>query len=188
MPAVWTVLGPVEPESLGTTLMHEHLVPRPQVPRPPAKPPFAPRVGEADVARELAWARQTYGLATVVDCTPRRSAEELASLERIAREAGVSVVAATGCMKEQYYHPARGTLSSFWAYGLQSDEIAAVLVQEIEHGINGTRFRAGIIKVGTSKQRITRHEERVLRGAARRPRSSSRKAWTCGGWSSVTRT
>jgi predicted metal-dependent phosphotriesterase family hydrolase len=164
---VQTVLGAANPDELGVTLMHEHVVPRPQVPTPPGKTPYAPRVTLEDNIRELTYARETYGLRTVVDCTPRRSPADLEDVACVAREAGLNVVVATGCMKEQYYHSARGNVSSFWAYQLSADEIADVLVQEIEHGINGTRVRAGIIKVGTSKERITSHEERVLRAAAR---------------------
>jgi len=147
-------------------MMHEHVVPREQVPTPPDKPPFVPRVTTEDVVRELRHARDRYGLRSLVDCTPRRSAEELECVARIARESELNIVVATGCMKEQYYHPGRG-MSSFWAYGLDADQIADALVREIETGINSTPYRAGIIKVGTSKERITSHEERVLRGAAR---------------------
>jgi predicted metal-dependent phosphotriesterase family hydrolase len=167
MTDVQTVLGPVRSADLGIMMMHEHLCPRAQIPTPEGKPPFAPRITAADVVRELRYAREVHGLRSTVDCTPRRSPEELEIVARIAAESGINVVVATGCMKEQYYHPARGSMSSFWAYQLSSDEIADVLVREIEEGINGSRFRAGIIKVGTSKRRITEPEERVFRGAAR---------------------
>jgi phosphotriesterase-related protein len=168
MPTVQTIRGPVEPSALGVTMMHEHVVPRAQVPEPPiGKPRFAARVTEADIVRELTFVRDQFGLRTVVDVTPRRAPDELAAVQRIAEHSAINIVVATGCMKEQYYHPARGSMSSFWAYQLSSDEIADVLVREIENGINGSAYRAGIIKVGTSKERITSHEERVLRGAAR---------------------
>ncbi len=167
MTEVATVLGPVDASALGVSLMHEHVVPRPQVPLPEGKPPFAPRVAVADYVRELDHARATYGLRSVVDCTPRRSPVELEVVAQIASEAGLNVVVATGCMKEQYYHSYRGSVSSFWAYGLSPDQIADVLEREIVDGINGTKHRAGVIKVGTSKERITEPEERVLRGAAR---------------------
>jgi phosphotriesterase-related protein len=164
---IQTILGSVEPDSLGVTLIHEHLLPRSQIAAPPNKPVFSRRIDMADVVRELAHARDTYGLRSVVDCTPRRSPDELESMAWLSRETGLNVVVATGCMKEQYYHPARGNMSSFWAYQMSPDQIADVMVEELTHGINGTRYRAGIIKVGTSKQRITAPEERVLRGAAR---------------------
>ncbi len=167
MPDVLTVLGSASSADLGITMMHEHVVPRPQVPEPEGKPPLAPRVTVEAYVRELRHARDTYGLRSVVDCTPRRSPEELEVVARIARETGLNVVVATGCMKEQYYHSYRSSVSSFWAYQMSPDEIADVLVRDIEEGINGTGVRAGIIKVGTSKQRITEPEERVLRGAAR---------------------
>ena len=164
---VQTVLGEIPGADLGITLMHEHVVPRAAIPSPPDKPVYAPRVSLEDNIRELQHAASTYGLRSVVDCTPRRSPAELEDVARIAQATGLHIVVATGCMKEQYYHSARGTVSSFWAYLLGVDEIADVLVREIVAGINGTGVRAGIIKVGTSKERITPHEERVLRGAAR---------------------
>jgi phosphotriesterase-related protein len=167
MPAVATILGPVPDDALGVTFMHEHVVPRPQVPSPEGKPRFAPRVSVDDYVRELRHTREVYGLRSVVDCTPRRSPDELEIVRRVAEEAGLNVVVATGCMKEQYYHASRGTVSNFWAYSMSPDAIADVLEREIVGGINGTEVRAGIIKVGTSKERITGPEERVLRGAAR---------------------
>jgi phosphotriesterase-related protein len=167
MTAIQTILGPIQPEGLGVTLIHEHLLPRPQIPSPPTKPLFSRRIDMDDVVRELKHAREAYELRSVVDCTPRRSSNELDSMAWLSRETGINVVVATGCMKEQYYHPARGNMSSFWAYQLSPDQIADVMVDELTNGINGTRHRAGIIKVGTSKQRITAPEERVLRGAAR---------------------
>jgi phosphotriesterase-related protein len=167
MTAIQTILGPIQPEALGTTLMHEHLLPRPQIPSPPAKPPFSARIDINDVVRELKHARDVYGLRSVVDCTPRRSPQELDNMALLSRETGINVVVATGCMKEQYYHPASGNMSSFWAYQLTPDQVADVMVEELSGGINGTRYRAGIIKVGTSKQRITEPEERLFRGAAR---------------------
>jgi phosphotriesterase-related protein len=124
------------------------------------------------VIRELRYTADTYDLRSVVDCTPRRSPAELEDVTCIARETGLNIVVATGCMKEQYYHSTRGTVSAFWAYQLSVDEIAEVMVRDIEDGINGTTIRAGIIKVGTSRDRITSHEERVLRGAARAHRRS----------------
>jgi phosphotriesterase-related protein len=169
---VQSVLGPVAADDLGVTMMHEHVVPRSQVPTPPGKGVYAPRVTLRDVIRELSHAAKTYGLHSTVDCTPRRTPAELEEVARVARDSGVNVVVATGCMKEQYYHAARGTVSNFWAYQLSADQIADVLVREIEQGINGTGVRAGIIKVGTSKERISAHEERVLRGAARAHRAT----------------
>jgi phosphotriesterase-related protein len=167
MSAIQTILGPISPEALGVTLMHEHLLPRPAISSPPGKPPFAPRISVADVVRELTHARDVYGVRSVVDCTPRRSPAELDAMAALSRETNLNVVVATGCMKEQYYHPARGNMSSFWAYQMTPDQVADVIVEELTQGINGTAYRAGIIKVGTSKQRITEPEERLFRGAAR---------------------
>jgi predicted metal-dependent phosphotriesterase family hydrolase len=167
MSDVATILGSVSGDALGVTLMHEHVVPRAQIPQPEGKPRFAPRVGVEDYIRELRYVYDTYDVRSVVDCTPRRSPEELKVVARIARETGLNIVVATGCMKEQYYHASRANVSNFWAYRLSADEIADVMTTEICSGINGTDVRAGIIKVGTSKERITAPEERVLRGAAR---------------------
>src|SRR5688572_12342675 len=133
MSEVQTVLGPIRSADLGTTMMHEHLCPRAQVPAPEdGKPPYAPRPGVEDVVRELIHLREVYGVCSIVDCTPRRTPDELEVLARIAEASAINVVAATGCQKEQYYHTARNTVSSFWAYQLAPDEIADVLVREID--------------------------------------------------------
>ena len=50
---VQTVLGPVVATDLGITLMHEHVVPRPQVPTPPDRPIYAPRVSIHDASQRI---------------------------------------------------------------------------------------------------------------------------------------
>lgn len=167
MSKVQTVLGAVEAGDLGVTMMHEHILPRPQISPPPGKPAFWSRLTLEDVIRELKFAHDKYGLRTMVDCTPRRFPEELDTLARVSQETGINIVVSTGCMKEQYYHPFAGKMSSFWAYRISPEEIADLMVRELTEGINGTGYRAGMLKVGTTKERITGPEERVLRGAAR---------------------
>src|SRR5947209_1593225 len=112
MSDVATILGAVPADALGVTLMHEHVVPRAQIPLPDGKPTFAPRVGVDEYVRELRHVYETYGVRSVVDCTPRRSPEELDIVARIARETGLQIVVATGCMKEQYYHASRANVSN----------------------------------------------------------------------------
>jgi len=167
MAPIQTIRGPIQPDALGVTMMHEHLLPRPQFVSPPEKPAFAQRIAIEDVVRELKHARDVHVLRSIVDCTPRRSPQELDRIAWLSRETGLHMIVATGCLKEQYYHHATGTMSGFWVYRLSPDDIAAVIVRELTNGINGTEYRAGIIKVGTSKERITGPEERLLRGAAK---------------------
>src|SRR5215813_10345451 len=89
MSDVATILGLVPADALGVTLMHEHVVPRAQVPLPEGlikiKPRFAPRVGVDDYVRELRHLYETYAVRSLVDCTPRRSPEELEIVAHTAR-------------------------------------------------------------------------------------------------------
>lgn len=165
--AVQTVLGPISADDLGVVLMHEHVCPKPPVVAPPGKQSFHQRVLLEDVIRDIRHAHDYYNLRTILDCGTRLPKGDLETLARISDETGVKIIVCTGCQKEQYYHYSQGTMSSFWAYQLNPDQIADVMVRDITEGMSNTSIRAGAIKVGTTKQCITSHEERVLRGAAR---------------------
>lgn len=155
-PHVMTALGPVEPDDLGFTLHHEHVICKPL------------DVGTADPdlmlddpARSLAELEDAYnvGLRAIVDMTPVDYGRDLADISWVAQRSPVHVVLITGHHKGAHAEPYLG--------GQTIDEIAARNVREVTVGIEGTTVKAGVIKAGTSLNGITPVEERVLRAAAR---------------------
>ncbi|HEY2252884.1 MAG TPA: hypothetical protein VGH74_17555, partial [Planctomycetaceae bacterium] len=178
-PVVQTVLGPVAPEKLGVTLMHEHapLVDWSEL-YETAAAPVAP-VREkliTDTARLLDAFHQTLapgdGPGAIVETTPIRVGRDPQLLVDLARRTKVHVVACTGfwCEALAPQHP--------WAVRLSVtpgglEQMAGLFIREIRQGMEdprgkwGERFtdiKAGIIKIGCSA--YLRPSERVCHIAA----------------------
>lgn len=159
-PTLRTVTGPLNATAVqGPVLAHEHLV------------LDLDRVGDgaavldadlhgAAVAAELAELHGTVGLGLVVELTCHGMGRAARALERIARRAKVPVMAATGWYYEPF-HPADLRIRAV-------DELTAVLLDEIDHGLDGTEVRPGVLgEIGSHGEVPTGPESRALRAAAR---------------------
>jgi phosphotriesterase-related protein len=184
MRQVMTVLGPVTPESLGATSMHDHVLADlgffrrlPDEHMAVGLDPAAPiRVGNlawlrgegqngycrdnwdlADVAmmtREVAHFAGRGGGAILEASVPGIRANPL-GLKRIAARTGVHIMAGTGLYREETW-PA-------WARRLTADGLRHHLRREIREGIEGTGVRAGHIKMAIA--RGSPREFRMVRAA-----------------------
>jgi phosphotriesterase-related protein len=188
MNTVNTVLGPIPPEQLGVTLMHEHLLldatpwfrePEAASLRPVAYQPVSLEVlgllrndpfmsrdncelfDEATAIEEVRRFRLAGG-DTVVDPTCRGIGRDPLALQRIARATGLQVVMGTG----YYLHPAHPP----HVREMSLETVAEEITRDVVEGVDGVR--AGIIgEIGISKD-FTADEEKVLRGAARAQRAT----------------
>jgi phosphotriesterase-related protein len=176
---VHTVLGPVAPEKLGATLMHEHapIVDWSEL-YETAPAPLAP-VREkllAETARMLDAFHDTLspadGPGAIVETTPIRVGRYPQLLAELARRTKVHVIACTGfwCEALAPQHP--------WAVRLSVtpgglEQMTGLFIREIAQGMEdpggkwGERFtdiKAGIIKIGVST--YLRPSERVCHIAA----------------------
>lgn len=168
MAEIMTVRGPIAPDELGFTSMHEHvlcdasvfrirhgaLIP-PNAPVAPDDPIALENLAilrhafilaretmdlrdEGLMAAEVADFRAAGGRAMVEMSAPGLRVDP-AGLRRISEKTGVHVVASTGLYAEDSW-PER-----FRAMGV--NEIADFMRGEIEHGIDGTGIRPGHLKV-----------------------------------------
>lgn len=176
---VHTVLGPVDPASLGRVLHHEHLLaftPGPWLSggkRGRGSGGGDPALADDDVvADQVRHAVSTLsGLAdlgydTVADLSPYdvvgRSAlgENVELLRTISQQSGVHIVAGSAIYLEPY--------SPTWAKGMNIDELTQRFTADVTTGIGESNVRAGVLgEQATGLNEITEHEERCLRAAAR---------------------
>ncbi len=178
---VMTVAGPIAPDALGVTLVHEHL-------RMDTTPVLAVHGyavdadGPFDAARaaEARWNPGTHpdnyrltdtdlaveelrhvvaaGGRTVVDVTPVELGRDPRALLEIATRSGLQVVMGGGHYLGPVHAP--GLAAS------TEDDIAATLIAEVRDGVDGTGIRPGIIgELGTSDPPLPA-ELRVLRATA----------------------
>jgi phosphotriesterase-related protein len=163
MAHVQTVLGAIEPESLGFTLPHEHT----QI----ALWHIQGRWDywqltrdKAVILEELALFRATGG-SGLVDLTLPGVGRDPLWLREVASASGLNVVMGCGWYRTAYY-PAEARIDL-----RATDDLADELVAEIEGGVGDSGIRPGVIgEIGTDKPWVSPAEERVHRAAARAAR------------------
>ena len=182
-----TVLGAVEPDRLGFTLMHEHLYLdlRRNHPADPGLTPDERAVWEAELdlsnlhlARRVLPLQDNYvldsedsaiaevshyralGGQTIVDVTSRGLGRDPEALRRASTATGLNIVMGSGWY-QKVFHP--DDMDSRSVETL-TDEI----VHDVTVGVGDTGIRSGIIgEIGVNGDPITDNEARSIRAAAR---------------------
>ena len=170
MRAVQSVTGPLEPDRLGTTLMHEHLL--------VGYPGWHFDAGADRAVRREHVARcvgrmeelKAHGLRTLVDPCPIDLGRDVELMAEVASASGVQIVCATGLYKEEEGAAAYFKFRRHWGDAI--GEMTELFVRELTEGVDGTGIRAGVIKVATGPGRVTPYEETVLRAAAQAHRAT----------------
>ena len=163
MPIIETVLGPVQAQELGNIDAHEHVF---------LRTPVNPGDEFLDLdkaAAELSSVAQS-DIQTVVDLTPIGLGRQPRELADVARRANLHIVAATG------YHRAAHYRDNHWAHHADDTTLLDVLLVDLNEGIDAydwefprpqpTEYRAGIIKLGASYQRVSSLEQRWFAAGA----------------------
>ena len=157
MPAIETVLGPIDAADLGFTLSHEHVGTNAAGLRH-TYPEFIDR--EGIIEQSTAALKEAYeeaGLRTIIDVSTFDLGRDVAMIGEVARQSGVNIVVATG-----------NHLAVPRPFGdVSPDVIAPMYVREIEQGIEDTGVKAAVIKVASDQGGVTPPQEVVLRAAAR---------------------
>ncbi len=175
---VQTVLGLIEPEELGFTQTHEHLLVNliPEALREEYKgePITLENVGylrrnwlsnpynlvldsETDAVEELKRFKASGG-AAIVEVSPSGTGRDPEAYARISRATGVHVVMGTSYYNAAFHPPEIAELPE--------EEIAEIFLNEITHGANGTGIKAGIIGEIALDWPAYDSEVRVLRAGA----------------------
>ena len=157
MPTVNTVLGPVDVNDLGFTLMHEHIL-NSSAGIPQAFPELVDR--EEAVARGVAALKEAAaeGIKTYVDVTTMDLGRDIGVIRAVAEQVDVHIIACTGIWVD---------IPRSIARGVTPDQLARAFIRDIEVGVDGTDIKPGVIKVATTEEGVTPANEIVLRAAAR---------------------
>lgn len=160
MAYVQTVLGPIHPDEMGVTLMHEHVgwgVPGWEYDTAWWFDPIRRfETTERDL-RDLKLA----GGDTFVDCSGIGLGRDAYLYTNLAKSSGVHIVASTGFWADQ------GILGHFRTKDI--DYLEEVMVHELTRGMEHTTIKAGMIKLGVDSFGVkpTELEERQFRAGAR---------------------
>ena len=166
-PHVQTVLGPVDPATLGFTLPHEHTaITLWQVPN---RWDYWELTRDAPIITEELVRFRDVGGSTLVDLTLSGVGRDPSWLVQLARGTGLNLVMGCGWYREAYY-PAEARIDR-----RSVEDLADELVREASDGIAvpglEAAVRPGIIgEIGTDKPWLSAQEERVHRAVARASR------------------
>ena len=165
MARVNTVRGPVDTNSLGTTLMHEHVF----VLSTEIGQNYPEDWGDEEQRVNDAIARlselKAAGVDTIVDLTVIGLGRYIPRIQRVARQIDLNIIVATGVYTyndvPMYFHfRGPGTV-------LEGPEVMVdMFVRDIQEGIAGTGVKAAILKCATDEPGVTRGVERILRAVA----------------------
>ena len=174
-----TVLGPVKPADLGKVMMHEHL--HSEIFKPNTDGELILEEKPATTERReyllknavphLKKAREKYGMGAYVDVSmpPWRAWPDVYA--DVSRASGVHIIMATGYYREIELgcYWASSPERQIWPYVRQAsvEELTELCIRELTEGINGTKIRAGVVKLGSSQAPMTPTEKKAFRAGAR---------------------
>jgi phosphotriesterase-related protein len=167
MTHVETLNGPVDPETLGVTLMHEHvfvLSSELQIPYP-GFGGWDPDLLVPEARRRLIELKNG-GVDTIVDVTTVETGRDIRHVLAAAEDTGLNIIVATGMQCEDRLVPALTNLGPGRRFG-GPEILDDLFLRDITVGVQDTGVKAGILKCATDEPGVTPDVERVLRGCAR---------------------
>src|SRR5262245_49921372 len=158
---VMSVLGPIDPDKMGTTLSHEHVlvdfIGAAKVSRDRYNPDEAFAAALPHVQRV-----QALGCQTLVECTPAYLGRDPALLQRLALATKLHILTNTG-----YYGAAQNKFLPAHAFTDTADQLAARWFHDWREGIEETGVRPGFIKIGVDAGKISERHRKLVRAAER---------------------
>lgn len=163
MKQLFTTLGPLGRDQLGTILPHEHVFVDLRTPDQPGYAQGRPEDVIALMAPQIE-AIKAQGVTALVECTTggvgRRADIDLA----VSKATNFPIVVPTGNYREPWIPD--------WIASASEAALEAWMLAELTVGIEDTGVRAGWIKLSAGDDGITPLEARILRAAARAARAT----------------
>ena len=153
--------GPIDASSLGTTLVHEHVL----VDFGGAATASRSRYDADAVVRtalpHLDGGRRSAAAARSSSARPRTSAATRSCSRRLSEASGLQIVTNTG-----YYGAANDVAIPKHAYDETPSQLAARWTAEFEEGIEGTRIRPGFVKIGVDAGPLSAIDRKLVEAGA----------------------
>lgn len=159
-PRIMTVNGPINPQDMGQTLIHEHIL----VDFIGAAKSNPSRWNKEEVTlKMLPFLKELRdaGCVTLVDCTPNHLGRDPVLLKRLSEESGLNVVINTG-----YYGGSDNKFLPDHAFTESAEQLSARWLKEWEHGIDGTQVKPGFIKISVNDDKLSSVSQKLIRAAA----------------------
>ncbi|WP_288369303.1 phosphotriesterase [uncultured Algoriphagus sp.] len=140
-----TVTGPISIDSMGLTLIHEHML--------------VDFIG-ADSINSGRWNRDSveqkvlpflleikqYGVQSILDCSPSYLAKDPLLLKSLSEKSGIQILTNTG-----FYGAVGGKYLPNFVQTESAEQLADRWIAEFENGIEGTGIKPGFIKISVNE-------------------------------------
>lgn len=163
MTFVRTVDGDIEPSQMGVTYAHDHIYCIPALWKEKGDVDLLLDSPEASQAELEVFARA--GGRTIYDATAIDYGRDVGTVKRIARAAGVQVIATAGFNKAIMWPgkmPGQDMTYAQWIASKSRAELAGHVRREVAEGMDGTDIRGGVVKFGTGYNTMSEAEIKVL--------------------------
>lgn len=154
-----TVLGPIEPFTMGTTLTHEHIL----VDFIGAKVTSPDRWNQDEVmdkALPHLDEAKAAGCKTFIDCTPNYLGRDVVLLKRISETVKFNIITNTG-----YYGGSDHKFLPDHAFTETADALANRWSSEFKFGIDKTGIKPGFIKISVNPETLSDISKKLITAA-----------------------
>jgi phosphotriesterase-related protein len=158
-----TVLGDLSSSEMGLTYSHEHIIIEDSYVTA-GHPEFLLN-DTKKVSQEL-YHFYAAGGRTLVDTMPSNCGRNALKLAEVSQQSKVNIIVPTGIHLEVYYP------KNHWRYTYTEDQLTELFIADIEKGIDKfdysapfidrTIHKAGLIKLATGNEPITKHQEKIF--------------------------
>lgn len=155
-----TVTGPIAIDSMGLTLIHEHML--------------VDFIG-ADSINSDRWNRdlvtskvlpylmevKKHGVRTILDCTPSYLAKDPLLLKSLSEKSGIQILTNTG-----FYGAVGGKYLPDFVQTESAEQLADRWIAEFEIGIEGTGIKPGFIKISVNEaDTLSPNDQKLVKAA-----------------------
>ena len=158
---IMTVNGPISPDKLGITLMHEHVLVDFR-----GADSINIRRWDVDIVtmRVLPYLSELnkYNCRTYIECTPSFLGKDPELLKRLSDASGLHIITNTG-----FYGVGNNRFIPSYAFTDTADELAERWIDEWENGIGATGVKPGFIKIGVDPGLLSEMHQKLITAATK---------------------
>ncbi|MDX5340100.1 MAG: phosphotriesterase [Cyclobacteriaceae bacterium] len=158
---IQTVRGEVPVDSLGLTLIHEHVL----VDFIGADSVSQDRYHRDSVIQKVLpylIGLKEYGVKTIFECTPSYLGKDPELLRELSQKSGIHLITNSG-----YYGAVQGKFLPPHAYSESAEQLSRRWIEEFENGIQGTSIFPGFIKISVNEaDALSVMDQKLVKAAA----------------------
>lgn len=155
-----TVNGEISPGQMGFTLPHEHVLVD-FIGADSAEPPRYSRDAALKVILPQIKKLSSFGVKTIVECTPRFLGRDPLLLQQLSDSTGIRFLTNTG-----YYGAQKNKFIPDSIREMTPEKIASFWISEFQNGIGNTGIKPGFIKIAVERSDLSEFHARLARAAA----------------------